>query len=77
MHNKRLDPHHKLPQYSNPVEMQYLVQILNFFQHLVVFCNGNLYQLKVSDSYGSPITLLDLEGQLEWIKHDAHHSDSE
>ena len=47
------------------------------FQHLVVFCNGNFYEVKVSDSYGSPITLLDLERQLEWIKHDAQHSDSE
>ena len=53
------------------------IYILYRFQHLVVFCNGNFYEVKVSDSYGSPITLLDLEKQLEWIKHDAHHSDCE
>ncbi|XP_028402336.1 carnitine O-palmitoyltransferase 1, liver isoform-like [Dendronephthya gigantea] len=47
----------------------------SFNEHLVVFCNGNFYEVKISDSYGSPITLLDLEKQLEWIKHDAHHSD--
>ena len=45
-------------------------------QHIVVFCNGNFYIVKVSDRYGSPVALLDLERQLEWIKHDAQHSDS-
>lgn len=46
-----------------------------FDEHVAVFCHGNYYMLKVSDRYGSPVALLDLERQLEWIKHDAQHSD--
>lgn len=45
-------------------------------EHIVVLCGGNFYMLPVTNSKGKYISVLDLEGQFEWIKADAQHSDT-
>lgn len=42
-------------------------------EHIAVFCGGSFYMLPVTNSRGKFISVLDLEGQFEWIKADAKH----
>eukprot|EP00794_Sanderia_malayensis_P019509 gene19509-21438_t len=40
-------------------------------EHIVVFSKGHYYKMYTVDAHGTPLGILDLESQLEWIKKDS------